>query len=828
MVDKIKDYISGQEINAGPEEIEAVQIFSRQLVEDYGYPKANIQTRPQFCVKARPSDTRKEYPVDISVFSSEKHTDDNIQIIVECKKKNRKDGKTQLQDYLTLSKAQIGVWFNGEERLFIRKIVENGGVKFAEIPNIPKYKERLEDIGKFRRQDLKPTENLRATFKAIRNYLAANAIGATDDSVLAQQLINIIFCKIYDEKYSDPDDIVSFHAGIGEDPEVVKARIDKIFKNVKNRYKDVISDPEAITIDAKSVTYIVGELQNYCLLDTRRDVVADAFETFIGHALKGDKGQFFTPRNIVKMIVNILDPDDEDMIIDSACGSGGFLVETLRYVWDKIISEAHKKNWNELLLKEEQQEFAANHVRGLDKDAFLTKITKAYMAILGDGRGGIFCEDSLDEPSNWHNETRAKIALNNFSMILTNPPFGADINVVGEAKLKQYQLGYKWKQNKDTGLYEQTDKLKDKENPQILFIERNLQLLKDGGKLAIVLPETYLHGPSVKYVMKYIERNNNIFAVIDLPHNTFRPHCNAKCCVLFIQKNVPQQDVITMGIVEEMGHNHQGKPIYRFDEKSCKVTDEIWDDTDAVIQEFKHPNNGNNKYVFNINKSEITNSIYVPRYYWKKNIETLQEDAANSNKQLVSIKQLLEEHIIEQYKGHGAPPSEYKGTGTIPYVRAGDIMDWDIFKNPTSAIPQEIYDHQVSKSKLQLQPEDILFVKEGSYRVGDVALLAPQDTGIFLNHHTLVFRIKQKDNKYGIDSYYLLYLLSHHLTKRQLKNKVLIDTTLPNIGDRWKELLLPIHKNSMERESIKKKLREAFSAKWETQKNFEDIKGSLQ
>ena len=109
----IVDFISGEQVKSTPEEIGAVQIFARQLVEDYGYPKEHIQTRPQFRVKARPSDTKKEYPVDIAIFPNEKKQEDDVYIIVECKKKNRKDGKTQLQDYLRFSKAFLGVWFNG-------------------------------------------------------------------------------------------------------------------------------------------------------------------------------------------------------------------------------------------------------------------------------------------------------------------------------------------------------------------------------------------------------------------------------------------------------------------------------------------------------------------------------------------------------------------------------------------------------------------------------------------------------------------------------------------------------------------------------------------
>lgn len=218
------DYISGKEIKATPEEIDAVQIFSKQLVEDYGYPKDHIQTRPQFRVKIRPSDRKKEYPVDIAVFSNNKKIEDEIHIIVECKKKNRKDGKSQLQDYLRFSKSYLGVWFNGDERLFLRKIEKKGKIFFEEIPNIPQFGERVEDIGMYKRKDLKPTHNLKATFKAIRNHLAANTVGATRDEVLAQQIINLIFCKIYDERFTEPDDIVTFRAGVDEEPEDVKKK----------------------------------------------------------------------------------------------------------------------------------------------------------------------------------------------------------------------------------------------------------------------------------------------------------------------------------------------------------------------------------------------------------------------------------------------------------------------------------------------------------------------------------------------------------------------------------------------------------------------------
>jgi len=534
----VRDYITNTWVKATPEEIEAVQIFVKQLVEDYNYPKAHIQTRPQYRVKQRPSGG-KDFPVDIAVFSSNNHTFDSEYILVECKKKNRKDGKKQLEDYLHFSKAYLGIWFNGEERLFLRKIEKQGKIFFEEIPNIPRYGQRVEDVGKFQRKDLKKPHNLKVVFKAIRNHLAGNFVGATRDEELARELINLIFCKIYDERFTKPEDVVSFRFGIDEDLKEVKARIFDLFEKVKSKYGAILDVSDKINLDEHAIAYLVGELQNYCLIESERDVIADAFETFIGYSLKGEQGQFFTPRNVIKVMVEIVNPQPGELIIDPACGSGGFLVESLKHMWKTLENQAKELNWTELALNEEKVATAIHNIRGIEKDNFLSKVAKAYMAIIGDGKGGIFCEDSLEQPSEWKDKTKQSISLKKFDVLLTNPPFGKDIKVVGEDKLKQYDLAYNWK--KESEKFEKTNKLKTEEAPQIIFIERSLQLLRDGGRMGIVLPETFLHAPNSKYVLNYILKNNNISWVIDLPHNTFRPHNNAKCVVLILEKNVKQQ-----------------------------------------------------------------------------------------------------------------------------------------------------------------------------------------------------------------------------------------------------------------------------------------------
>lgn len=581
----IIDYISGVEVAATPEEVEAVQVFSKQLVEDYGYPKTAIQTRPQHRVKVRPSDTKKEYPVDIAVFSGSQKMEETLYIVVECKKKNRKDGRSQLENYLTLSSAYLGVWFNGEERFFIRKFVKpNGEIYFEEIPNIPRYKQRIEDIGQFKRSDLQATHNLKAIFKSIRNHLAANTVGATRDEVLAQQLINIIFCKIYDEKYTAPDEIVRFRAGIDEKPKDVEKRILDLFKEVRTNLPEVIDSEDKITLDTKSLLFIVGELQNYSLMESERDVVADAFETFIGHALKGGLGQFFTPRNVVKMIVDILQPTENDRIIDPACGSGGFLIESLKSVWDKINQKYAKLGWNDVEISKRKIEVATKNFRGIDKDYFLSKVAKAYMNLVGDGTTGIFCEDSLENPKNWRSEAKTKIELGTFDVLLTNPPFGSTIKVEGEEKLRQFDLAYQWKRDKANNNKFEKGNIKAKESPQILFIERCLQLLKTGGKMAIVLPDGVFGNETENYVRNWILQNAKIIAIIDIPLETFLPHTGTKTSVLILQKveKITENYPIFLSIAEYCGHDRRGKEIDRDDIREVATYFNEWKVTNKI------------------------------------------------------------------------------------------------------------------------------------------------------------------------------------------------------------------------------------------------------
>jgi type I restriction enzyme M protein len=821
----IKDYISGLEVNATSEEIEAVQVFARQLVEDYGYPKTHIQTRPQHRVKVRPSDTKKEYPVDIAVFSSDAKIDENLYIVVECKKKNRKDGRTQLENYLTLSTAYLGVWFNGEERFFLHKFVKtNGEVYFEEIPNIPLYTQRLEDIGLYKRQDLKPTHNLKAIFKSIRNHLAANTVGATRDELLAGQLINIIFCKIYDEKYTAQDDIVKFRAGINEKPKEVEKRIFDLFDEVKTRMPEVIDVEDKITLDTNSLLFIVGELQNYSLMNSERDVVADAFETFIGHALKGGQGQFFTPRNVVKMIVDILQPDENDKIIDPACGSGGFLIESLKYVWQQIDEKYNKLGWNEVDKFKKKIDVATKNFRGIDKDYFLSKVAKAYMNLIGDGTTGIFCEDSLEDPKNWRSEAKTKIELGTFDVLLTNPPFGDKIKIKGEDKLKQFELAYNWAIKNNAYV---KGKLKDEQPPQILFIERNLNLLKDGGRMAIVLPEGTFGNPSDRYIWNYITQKAQIEAIISTPTETFQPNTHFKTSILVLKKGKPETDyLVFMGIANSCGHNKNGKEIYKINKDGSLIFDEngskIIDDEIALVaekyQSFRQNQTIANSHLgFIVNYSQIKNWIFIPDYYDPE----LQQEIINLEKsndyQVKSIKELLDEKVLQIKRGNEIG-SQFYGKGDIPFIRTSDIVNWELKIDPIKCVPEEIYEQY--KKQQNIKENDILFVKDGTFLIGRSAIVTKQEEKIIIQSHLLKIRVL--DNSV-ITPHYLLYLLNTPIVQRQIVKYTFIQGTISTVGERFNEIRLPIHKNIDKIKKISDEVKNIIETKQLLRKRIENL-----
>lgn len=797
----IKDYVSGLPVKSTPEEINAVQVFSRILVEDYGYPIENIQTRPQFRVKARPSDTKKEYPVDIAVFRSKEHDEKDAYIIVECKKPNRKDGRTQLEIYLSMSDAELGVWYNGKEKLCLLKVVINGKIGFKEINNIPHYGELIEDIGKHKRKDLIPTHNLKAIFKDIRNYFAANNVGSTLDEILCQQFINLLLCKIYDEKFTRLDDLCTFRAGTNESNVDIKDRILQLFGKVKQEYSDVFDDSDIISLSDDCIVYAIAQLQDFCIKESERDAIGDAFESFIDYATKGPNGQFFTPRNVIRLITAIANPQKTDRLIDPACGTGGFLIEGMKYEWEKIEKYGVELAWPETEIYKEQQRAAIKNIRGIDKDAFLSKVAKAYMALMDDGRGGIFCENSLVDPLKWKEKTRADVQLGGFDVVLTNPPFGKKLKITETDILKKYDLGKKWQKEKN-GTFQKTNKNQKDQPPQILFIERCLNLLNEKGRMCFVAPESMFCNPSHKYIIQYIKSRADILSVISMPEELFQPYTHAKTCVVYLSKKRKGGDYpIFMGIARWCGHDSRGHETSRDDIPLIQKRYEAF----ARGEKMDYDHLG-----FVIKESEIINNVYLPKYY-NPEIRRHLQNLSNTH-DLISIKKLVDDDIIEISTGSEVKKENY-GSGAIPFVRTSDIANWEIKIDPKQGLSREIYEK--FKKRQDVKANDILMVRDGTYLVGTCALILPGEEEFVYQSHIYKIRVKDKEK---IHPYLLLAVLSSPIVKMQIYSKRFTQDIIDTLGERIFELVLPIPKDEVKRKQIVTKVNSVINFKHKAKK----------
>jgi len=812
--EEVIDYITGKPVKADfKEHQEAVNVFAKRLVEELGYSKEQIQTVPQFRVKASPSGEEK-WPVDIVVFKDDRKDYDNVYMLVECKQPNNKEGKRQLDIYLNLvPSVEIGVWFNGKEHLYLWKIRDPKTKRWTwkEIPELPKKGERVQDIGLYKRKDLEKPKDLKQVFNDIRNHLAGMTTGITRDEAIAQEIINLLFCKIYDELKTRPEEQVRFRAGVEEPAEQVKSRIVELFNEVVKEYDDVFDKGDQIKLDADSVVYVVGELQRFAVTEAERDAIGDAFEVFIGPALRGGEGQFFTPRNVVKMAIEMLDPEVGEYIIDPACGSGGFLIIALEYIWNKLEKEAKEKRWPSEYLGSKKREVASKFIAGIDKDSFLAKVSKAYMAIMGDGRGGIFCENSLLPPSEWNPKVRQKIELGKFDVVITNPPFGVEIPIKGEKILSQYELGFKWKFNKETKEWEKTNKLPNKQPPQILFIERCLQLLRPGGRMGIVLPDGILGNITDGYIRKFILDKAKILAVVDMPSETFQPSTGTKTSLIFLQKKKENEEIddypIFMAVAENCGHDRRGKPI----------EDDDFPEISLNYQEYiKNRKEVDRKgFIMRLKQILESDNILAPRYFDPEIKKELTDLEKSGNYELVSIGELLEKGIISIKRGNEIGSKNY-GTGNIPFVRTSDISNWEIRVNKETSVDEETYSNY--KDIQDLKESDILFVNDGGRMVGETAILTSYDTKIIIQSHIRRIRVLKENDL--IDPYLLLYLFEVPIVKKQIYSKVFVQATIPTLSNRLKEIVLPIPKDKKERDMISNFIREIIIERSKTKEKL--------
>jgi type I restriction enzyme M protein len=553
--------IRDKEIILKPEEV-VRQLYAMKLLEDYGYPKQRIKFEHAIHFG------REVKSADIVIFDKDRPTVEYI--IVEIKKPKLQDGKNQLRSYTNATGAPIAVWTNGGQISHYNRKDPN---YFEDITDIPKADQTLADILKerFTLKDLIIRDKIPNEGKSLKTI-----IQEMEDEVLAnagvdvfEEVFKLIFTKLYDELQSkkdkmrleiyledklskedrgDYDKVKDVLAKIddsnfrvlefrntGQSESELKKKIQKLFDEAKAKWPGVFSEASQIQLSPSHLSVAISSLQDIKLFNSNLQIIDEAFEYLVNKSSKGEKGQYFTPRHVIDMCVKMLNPKAGEYMVDTAAGSCGFPVHTIFKITGHLFQNTD--------IPEEEKENVLK-VFGIDFDEKVVRVARTLNLIAGDGNTNVLHLNNLDyerwnesiENREWLEVYGAGLkrleALQkekdsykefNFDILMANPPFAGDIK---ESRIiHKYDLGYNEK-----------GRPKSKVGRDILFIERNLNFLKPGGRMAIVLPQGRFNNTSDKAIREYIVERARILAVVGLHVNTFKPHTGTKTSVLFVQK----------------------------------------------------------------------------------------------------------------------------------------------------------------------------------------------------------------------------------------------------------------------------------------------------
>lgn len=600
----IRCYITGQLRKDTPEE-NVRQRWARSLVEEYGYPKNRIRLE----VMIRMGTAKKR--ADIVIFKTDaSHVQEEIQIILETKKDDVKasdpsNGEGQLKSYMAAcSSCRFGLWV-GKERYAFEKSADG---KISPVSDLPR--EGDDRPRRPERADLLPSHDMTSMFRRCHNYIHVN--GGLQLAEAFHEMLKLIFCKVYDEE-EGPDAELTFAIDPKEQRsesgkrKLLEERIQPLFARVRERYPYIFDKEEVVKLEPGVLAYIVAEMQFVSLAETQTDVKGEAYEELVGENLRGARGEYFTPRNVCDMTVRMIQslfPEHALTnlnVMDCCCGTGGFLVswiDNLRHVIRKQEIARRSKNIDSKV-RERIRRTCGDHLFGVDINPFLVRTCQMNLVMHGDGSTNVFRVDSTRSPGEWSDEARKTVPFGKLDVLLTNPPFGSEVKIDDAHVLERYELP-KW---------EATNPRSSMPAEQ-LFVESAMMCLREGGVLGVVLPDSILNNPSLRFLRSWLLKRGRIVASIDLPKETFsRSGGVNNPSVLIVQKFTQEQmnranagimdqnHMVFMAAPRTAGIDKRGKPIYLRHPDGREIFDEdgervINDEIFGVAEKFASWNSG--------------------------------------------------------------------------------------------------------------------------------------------------------------------------------------------------------------------------------------------
>jgi type I restriction enzyme M protein len=589
--------LTGQQRSATAQE-ETLQSFVEQLHREYGIPLEQFSrdvTVP--CVSEEGGKLRsRKRTVSLAIFDGKgREVADIIRVAIIAKPGIKGDAKSigvldEVLGNLSQDRDQVfGLWTNGSDLTFRMRTFHKrtGEPEFADLTDFPAPDETLEDLESADRRPLRVAsgDSLLRAFKRCHDYLYGNQNMRGDRAFW--QLLYLIFAKILDERSSSREFFVGATERNSEkgQREIAK-RIKHLFGRVKVEYSDVFEGNEDITLNDRALSFIAAEISRYSFLNSDTDAKGTAYEAITSTTLKRERGQFFTPRNVIRMMVEIVDPAPGKKVLDPACGSGGFLVVVLAQVRRNLLKKHGCPYPDQPVASElkrvdvDLRKYAASWLYGIDVDPELRKAARMNMVMNNDGHGNIFSFNSLEfgipkfsSPEHTAFSKKTGGGHGQFDYVFTNPPFGAKIPVEDPGILENFDLGHNWKKSGNAWT---KGSIQNKVPPEILFIEVCWKFLKPGtGILAIVLPNGILGNPGeqMEFVRWWMLQRMELIASVDLPAEAFLPQVSVQASCVFLRRRAEneyrligseglKQRPVFMAIAENCGHGRRGEVRY--------------------------------------------------------------------------------------------------------------------------------------------------------------------------------------------------------------------------------------------------------------------------
>jgi len=637
-------------------------------------------------------------------------------------------------------------------------------------------------------------DNLLRKFEEIHDFIYSND-GLSPQQTL-EEFIKILFVKIYDENerlhlFSISKDEWD-NTKSGKLISTFTQRIDDLFEKTKQAYKDIFDADDRIRITTIALGFTINKLQNIALLNSAQDVKGLAFQKFLSHHEKDRNGQFFTPEPVIDFCTEILQPKFNETIIDPACGSGGFLMSVLKYV------QTNCKNFS-------GNKFISKNIYGLEINKSIARIARMKLLLEANSKINIYCTNALEDLDS----LKLSISFSNgFDLILTNPPFGAKIT--NASTLSKFDLGYKWKFINNE--FHKTKTLHTNQNVEILFIERCLQLLKEGGKVGIVLPNGSLENPSLEYLRYYIKSKAKILAIIRLPQETFIPFgTGVKTSLLFLKKhtsNKVNQYPIFFGKISKLGYqgNKSGTPIYKKDQHGKIMKDNLGkliidEDFSVVLKSYKtfqKDSKIENENTFCITNEEL-NGRFDYDFHSPENRNILAILDKQSSVRLSDVCDIVK-NKSDKIKDKNA---------IVEYVELSDINtnSYEIINSNTYKV------HELpSRASYEIQEGDIITGIAGNSvgtRKHATALVTKEYEGSICTNGFRILR------NFKIDIYYILYFLKSDLFLKQMF-MYRTGAAIPSVADTDLANVLIYLPNDKKIKDISKKMKRAIELRQES------------